>query len=168
MKSVLEHRNHDRTNQRKPEEKMDPVDYYALMRGHITQTHDLINQRTIWLSISQSFFYGGYGGIANAPKEAKNAVFSGQQDLLLWLLPLAAIVACAAVYTGLIGRVIHLLGLRKQFELYVGDTDALADYPSIDAPPLVRTMEKIAYLMLPAVFMAGWIFILAKQSLSQP
>lgn len=168
MKSALEHRNHDNANRRNPDEKMDLGEYYTLMRGHITQTHELINQRTIWMSISQSFFYGGYGTIANAPKEAKNPVFGGQQDLLLWLLPVAAIVACIAVYTGLIGRVIHLSSLRKQFESYVADPDLLPEYPSIDAPPLVRTMEKIAYLMLPAVFVGGWIFILVRQLLSQP
>jgi hypothetical protein len=164
MREVLEYHGHDNRNERK-QEKMAPTDYYHLLRGHITQTHDLINQRTIWLSISQSFFYGGYATVANAPKDAKAPVFAEQQEVLLWLLPVAALIACVAIYLGLIGRVVHLSALRKQFEKYVGENAEIADYPSIDATPLVRTLEKAAYLILPAVFVLAWIFILVRQTM---
>ena len=160
---LLEHKIHDNRHDGRPREKMNPVEYYHLLRDHITKTHDLINQRTIWLSISQSFFFGGYGTIANAPKDPKGPVFAMQQDVLLWLLPVAAFVACIAVYVGLIARVVHLTGLRKQFESYVGDSEDIADYPTIDAPNFVRVMEKIAYLTLPAVFMLAWAWILTRQ-----
>jgi|GEM_PF-907233 len=165
MKEILEYHNHDNQPERNGREKIRSMDYYHLLRGHITQTHDLINVRTIWLSISQSFFYGGYATVANAPVDPKGAVFAQQQDVLLWLLPVAALVACIAIYLGLIGRVIHLSGLRKQFEQYVGENEEIADYPSIDATPFVRLMEKAAYLVLPAVFSLSWIFILIKQSM---
>ncbi len=159
----MEHKLHDNRNDGRTKEKMNPVEYYHLLRDHITKNHDLINQRTIWLSISQSFFFGGYGTITNAPKDAKGPVFALQQDVLLWLLPVAALIACMAVYVGLIARVVHLSALRRQFEDYVGDNPDVADYPTIDAPKFVRIMEKAAYLALPAIFMMAWIWILVRQ-----
>ena len=139
------------------------ADYYKLVRGQIEHVQNMVNQRVIWLVISQSFFYGGYAGVVNAPKEAKNAIFGGQQDVLLWLLPVAAIAACISVYVGLVATLSYLPSLRKKFERFEHDDDTDNDFPPIDATKFVRIMEQISSILLPLVFIAAWVFILVKQ-----
>ena len=138
-------------------------DYYNLLRTQITQSHELVNQRSIWMAISQSFFYGAYVGIANAPKEAKNALYGRQQDLLLWLLPVAALMACTFVYMGIIARVYYLGRLRREFKKTGIEDDNFEQYPPIDAVQLVRTLENAGSLVLPVIFIMSWIVVLIRQ-----
>lgn len=147
-----------------PERKSMPwEEFYTLMRQRIVEVHDIINQRTIWLAISQSFFFGGYAGVANAPKEAKNALFAGQQDLLLWLIPSAALIACTCVFVGILARSKSLDSLQEKFDQCDERDD---NYPPVDASLAIRRMEKFSILIMPLVFMGTWIFILAKQLMS--
>ncbi|RFS17541.1 hypothetical protein [Emticicia sp. C21] len=135
-------------------------DFYKQFRQHIVDEHNILNQRTIWLAISQSFFFGGYASVANAPKEAKSPIFAGQQDLLLWLIPSAALVACICIFFGVIARSISMHSLQKKFDLS-GQFDE--NYPPIDAGKNVKMMEVFSVWILPIVFMITWIIILAKQ-----
>lgn len=135
-------------------------EFYKQFRQHIVDEHNILNQRTIWLAISQSFFFGGYASVANAPKEAKNVIFAGQQDLLLWLIPSSALVACFCIFLGLIARSINIQSIQKKFDLY-GDFDE--NYPPLDAGTIVKRMETFSVWVLPLVFIATWIIILAKQ-----
>ena len=132
-------------------------DFYQLYRQHIVDNHNILNQRTIWLAISQSFFFGGYATIVNAPKESKNSILSNQQDLLLWLIPIAALLGCICIFFGIIARSIHIQTLYKKFYSY-GEMDD--NYPSIDVSITVKRMEIFAVWVLPLVFIATWIFIL--------
>lgn len=135
-------------------------DFYKQIRQHILDEHNILNQRTIWLSISQSFFFGGYASVANAPKDAKSPIFSAQQDLLLWLLPAAALVAGICVFLGIIARSVSMQKLQKKFEL-CGEFDE--NYPPIDADRNVKLLEIFSVWVLPTVFIITWIVILSKQ-----
>jgi hypothetical protein len=144
-------------------ESMPWEDFYKLYRQHIIDEHNILNQRTIWLAISQSFFFGGYASVANAPKEAKNPIFAGQQDLLLWLIPSAAMVACICIFVGVLARSMNMEAIRKKFDVYPEKDE---NYPPIDATSTAKAMEIFSVWVLPLVFMATWIFILIKQAMS--
>lgn len=147
-----------------PERKNMPwEEFYTLMRQRIVEVHDIINQRTIWLAISQSFFFGGYAGVANAPKEAKNALFAGQQNLLLWLIPSAALIACTCVFVGILARSMSLKSLQEKFD-QCNQMDTI--YPPLDASPTIRAMEKFSILIMPLVFMSTWAVIMVKLLMS--
>ena len=135
-------------------------DFYKQFRQHIVDEHNILNQRTIWLAISQSFFFGGYASVANAPKDAKSPIFAGQQELLLWLIPSAALVACICIFLGVVARSISMQSLQKKFDLY-GDFDE--NFPPLDAGTKVKRMEIFSVWVLPLVFAITWMIILAKQ-----
>jgi hypothetical protein len=135
-------------------------DFYKQYRQHIVDEHNILNQRTIWLAISQSFFFGSYASAANAPKEAKSPIFATQQDLLLWLIPSAALVACICIFFGVIARSISMQALQKKFDLS-GQFDE--NYPPLDAGTNVKLMEVFSVWILPLVFAVTWITILVTQ-----
>ena len=72
-----------------------------MIRSQIDAENELANMRVIWVLIAEAFFIDGYATLLNAHRQAKNDVYAGQQDLLFWILPFAALVAallaCAAV-----------------------------------------------------------------------
>lgn len=137
-------------------------DFYKQYRQHIVDEHNILNQRTIWLAISQSFFFGGYASVANAPKEAKSPIFSAQQDLLLWLIPAAAFIACCCIFLGVIARSISMQEIQKKFDLS-GEFDE--NFPPIDAGRTAKLMEVFSVWVLPLIFMGTWLIILGRQFL---
>ncbi|RFS15509.1 hypothetical protein [Emticicia sp. C21] len=135
-------------------------EFYELYRKYIVDEHNILNQRTIWLAISQSFFFGGYASVANAPKEAKSPIFAAQQELLLWLLPSAALIACFCVFLGIIARSMNLESTKRKFELCSEEDE---NYPLIDGTTRVKRMEIFSIWVLPIIFMVTWLVILIRQ-----
>jgi hypothetical protein len=65
--------------------------YYDRIRSQIEHEDELINLRVVWQLLAQSFFFSTYATLLNAQKEAKNVVFAEEQQVLLWLMPIAAL-----------------------------------------------------------------------------
>jgi hypothetical protein len=93
-------------------------------------------------------------------KNPKNPFFRQQQELLLSLLPIAGIIACALVFLGIIGRAVYIDRLRKELEKLDPDDSSFRDYPPVDATASMRTMERIYTLGLPFCFIIAWLIIL--------
>ena len=77
------------------------AEYYQFIKQQIDHQDNLVNQRVIWQIIAQAFFFGAYASLMNAPKEAKGPLFDAEQRLLLWLLPLAGLLAGLSRMLGL-------------------------------------------------------------------
>src|SRR5581483_7947161 len=52
--------------------------------------------------IAEAFFTGAYVTLLNAQEKAKNPVFAFQQDLMFWVLPVAAVLAGALGYAAVL------------------------------------------------------------------
>lgn len=145
-------------------QQLSKAEFYTLMRGQVEFVNNIINQRIIWLVISQSFFFGGYAGVANAPEKARSPLFAQQGDLLLWVLPTAALLACVVSYSTIIAAVMDMPRLRKTFEKCCEKLDDQQEgLPDLEPPAGIRRVEKLATLIVPVIFMLTWLVILVTQ-----
>lgn len=92
--------------------------YYGLIRGQIEHHDNLVNQRVIWQIITQAFFFGAYASLLNAPKEAKTPLFEAEQFLLLWLMPIAGLLAGTLTYASIISSLKSIEHLHKLYDDY--------------------------------------------------
>jgi hypothetical protein len=126
------------------------AEYYRLIRGQIEHHDNLVNQRVIWQIISQSFFFGAYASLLNAPKEAKSPIFEAEQLLLIWLLPIAGLLAGALTYASIIASLKSIEHLHGLYDEYVGSRpDDISNklFPHIQGPSLSAQIGKgLAYL----------------------
>jgi cytochrome c-type biogenesis protein CcmH/NrfF len=123
--------------------------------------------RVIWLLIAEAFFVGGYATLLNAHQQAKNHVYGGQQDLLFWILPFAALIAallaCAAVAASA-NRVMQFQACYQRYEERTGAEDDSTDgYPPLQDHRLVQWLTTISLFGLPVLFVILWAVVLAAQ-----
>ena len=83
-----------------------------------------------------------------------------QQTLLLWLLPVTALLVSAFLYPMIISSVRHMSGLRKQFEAQAGS--AVPDLPPIHGQPALRRIADLGYLTIPLVLSGAWLVLLLR------
>lgn len=102
---------------------------YAIFQAHLFHENDNLNQRLFWYLFSQSLLFGGYSASLNGPEKPRSAVVADQQSLLLWLLPVTALLVSAFLYPMIVSSVRHMTGLRRQFEAQAGN--AVSDLPPI-------------------------------------
>jgi hypothetical protein len=69
------------------------ADYYRLIRSQIEHEDELVNLRVVRQLLVQSFFFSAYATLLDAPQQAKEMVFERMQQLLTWLIPVAALLA---------------------------------------------------------------------------
>jgi hypothetical protein len=142
------------------------AELYDRLRAQIQHEDELINIRVVWQLLAQSFFFSTYAALLNAPKEAKSAVFAQQQELLLWVVPivalLAGIIASVSIFTSI--YTIEYLGQSYQsYSLLPGREDRSAKlFPNIQGPKAVRAWARIAPVGLPLLFILTWLLILTR------
>ncbi|OQW37255.1 MAG: hypothetical protein A4E19_13910 [Nitrospira sp. SG-bin1] len=142
------------------------AEYYGLIRGQIEHHDQLINQRVTWQIITQAFFFGAYATLLNAQKEAKNPLFEAEQLLLLWLLPVAGLLAGALAYVSIIAslkNIDHLRALYENFAQSKTPEDASTKlYPHIQGPAYLTKWAKLTPMWMPVVFTTAWLIILGR------
>ena len=141
------------------------AEYYGLIRGQIEHQDNLVNQRVIWQIISQSFFFGAYASLLNAPKEAKSAFFEAEQILLIWLLPIAGLLAGALTYASIIASLKSIEHLHKLYDEYArsrADDVSSKLFPYIQGPPHLLKWAKVSPTWMPVVFSVAWLLVLGQ------
>ena len=141
------------------------AEYYGLIRGQIEHHDNLVNQRVIWQIISQSFFFGAYASLLNAPKEAKSPLFEAEQLLLIWLLPIAGLLAGALTYAGIIASLKSIEHLHKLYDEYIRSRpDDISNklLPHIQGPPYLLKLANISPTWMPVIFSAAWLLVLGR------
>ena len=119
------------------------AEYYQFIKQQIDHQDNLVNQRVIWQIIAQAFFFGAYASLMNAPKEAKGPLFDAEQRLLLWLLPLAGLLAGLLTYVGIVSSLKRIRYLRMLYDDY-SHGKAPTDPSSRLYPPYARTATPTA------------------------
>jgi hypothetical protein len=141
------------------------AEYYRLIRSQIEHEDNLVNQRVIWQIISQAFIFGAYATVLGVPKEPKNPFFEGQQQLLVWLLPVIGLSASLLTSAGIrssVKTISHLAKLYAQYsESKVRDVSTKL-YPDIEGPQHVRKLAQLAPTWIPVVFSFAWCVILLR------
>jgi hypothetical protein len=142
-------------------------DYYDKIRSHIDAEDQLSNMRVIWLLIAEAFFVGGYATLLNAQETPKNALFGFQQDLLLWIIPVAALLGALLALAGVLAsmkRVHQLQRYYERYELRTRDEDHSTDaYPPLHHGHEVDRLANLSMLGLPLLFVMLWGMIVVIQ-----
>ena len=134
---------------------------YPIYQGQLSHENDNLNQRTFWYVFSQSFLFGAYASVVNAPQAAKNPLFGKQQDVLLWVIPITAILLSGLIYPLILISVRYMRELSRKFEAIAGpDIDEL---PPIHGNPSLRRAGDLVHQALPAVLILIWVGIIASQ-----
>lgn len=142
------------------------AELYDRLRAQIQHEDELINIRVVWQLLAQSFFFSTYAALLNAPKEGRSAVFAQQQELLLWVVPivalLAGIIASVSIFTS-IYTIEHLGQSYQSYSLRPGREDRSAKlFPNIQGPKAVRAWARVAPVGLPLLFILTWLLILTR------
>jgi hypothetical protein len=142
------------------------AEYYQFIKQQIDHQDNLVNQRVIWQIIAQAFFFGAYASLMNAPKEAKGPLFDAEQRLLLWLLPLAGLLAGVLTYVGILSSLKTIDYLRKLYDEYShgkAPTDPSSRlYPPMQGPPHLRRWASLAPILMPIVFALTWLIVFGR------
>ncbi|RYZ96287.1 MAG: hypothetical protein EOP11_23690 [Proteobacteria bacterium] len=97
----------------------------------------------------------------NAPKEAKNPLYSMQQDVLLWALPIAAVCIALLTYASIVASLLHVKELTHKYnDQFRGTPDSL---PEIAGNGFLRGLGRLSTYGLPAVIILAWVVILGVQ-----
>ncbi len=139
----------------------DARESYPIYQGQLSHEHDNLNQRTFWYVFSQAFLFGAYASVVNAPQVAKSAMFARQQDLLVWVMPITAILISGLIYPLILISVRYMRELSLKFERIAGGD--LDDLPPIHGNPTLRHVGDLVHQSLPAILIAIWVLILAWQ-----
>jgi hypothetical protein len=142
------------------------AEYYQFIKQQIDHQDNLVNQRVIWQIIAQAFFFGAYATLMNAPKEAKGPLFDAEQRLLLWVLPMAGLLAGLLTYVGIVSSLKTIGYLRKLYDEYShgkAPTDPSSRlYPPMQGPSHLRRWASVAPILMPIVFALTWVVVLGR------
>ncbi len=146
------------------------ADYYQMLRSQIDAENELTSNRVIWLLIAEAFFVGGFATLLNAQAQAKNGLFAGQQDLLFWLVPIAALLAALLALGAVTASIIRVRELQHYYQAYEertgSDDTSTKAFPPLQDGPVVHWLTTVSLLGLPGLFVVLWAIILLKQMLS--
>jgi hypothetical protein len=142
------------------------AELYSLIRSQIEHENELLSQRVIWQILTQAFFFGAYAALVNAPNEPKNHLFESEQHLLLWLMPVAALLAGLVAYVSIVSSLKTIMHLRKLYEDHAhskspGDPSSKL-YPDIQGPAQLGNMAIFSPGMMPIVFTISWLVVLGR------
>jgi hypothetical protein len=141
-------------------------DYYDKIRSQIDAENELSNMRVIWLLIAEAFFVGGYATLLNAQDKAKNAVFGAQQDLLFWIVPIAALLAGLLALAGVVASTRRVQQFEQYYEAYQSRTQhdlSTEGYPPLQEGRPIHWLTRLSIQGLPILFIVLWTVILISQ-----
>ncbi|MDB5334109.1 MAG: hypothetical protein JWP03_5260 [Phycisphaerales bacterium] len=133
-----------------------PADYYRLIRSQIEHEDNLISQRLSWFVASQSFLFTAYAIVVSNIQPGKLAWVTGQQHLLLDVIPIVSILTCVLVYATIVAGVIAIVHLRRLYRTHA-DVSARAGFPPVQGHRRTQIFGQIGPLLLPLVFLAVWL-----------
>ena len=97
--------------------------YYDRIRSQIEHEDELINLRVVWQLLAQSFFFSTYASLLNV-EQAKSVLFHQEQEVLFWLVPVAALFAGLLTAVSIFTSLANIAHLRHLFEDYAKDEAA--------------------------------------------
>lgn len=117
-----------------------------------------INQRVIWLSIGQSFFFNVYAMLITA--KAPTPELIEKQRLLAVLFPAAALLTAVFTMFDVVSILFYVRKLRKMYEDASKGEVNNSIYPPIFGIQRDRLFQRLSPIMIPAIFIATWTYLL--------
>jgi len=146
------------TTENKKNEIAPSTEIYKTTRGQIEHYDNAINQRVIWLSIGQSFFFGVYATLVSI--KAPTPDLLNKQKLLATLLPFAALLAAVFTFFDVIATLVYMRKLRRYYEKAALGIESDSIYPPVYGRPIDRIFQHISPTLIPLVFILTWVAML--------
>jgi hypothetical protein len=141
--------------------KKDPptiLEIYKVHREQIELESNNVNQKVIWLAISQSFFFTAYTALLNAPEKAKDMLFSSLQSFMIKLVPIAGLAVSLIMLPSMIESLIYTHRAGKRYK----ETMPQAEYlPPVHKDHDLRVLGYLTPLLLPIFFVLLWCTLIA-------
>jgi hypothetical protein len=141
------------------------LDIYRVYRGQVEHEDNLLGSRINVFVTSQSFLFSAYAIIANT---ASPLVFGAPIDpkhVLLFMIPIVAIVTAVLYMPAIAGSVVALSRIRERYRRITGfpPDDCCHDLPSLQGARDTRVAGTLASALLPPLFMAVWMYLFFKR-----
>lgn len=139
--------------------------YYSIIRGQIEHEDNLIGQRLSWFVAAQSFLFTAYAiTVSNSGPNHTQPVIE-RMRLLLWLIPLTAILTCVLIYATIIAGSFAILALHRLYHDYV-DHAAVTGLPPVQGYRRTQLLGQAAPMLMPLVFLIVWFTLLIRGAIS--
>jgi hypothetical protein len=132
--------------------RVDDVAFYLHLRSRLEHEDGLIVNRLSWLMASEALFFSAYA-------IALNGAPTREHIRLLHLIPLVAIVSSVLIFVGILSALRGIGWLQRLLEERVREVSHVG-LPPLHTPGAVKGGQ-VAPLLLPVVFIAVWLYILA-------
>jgi len=135
-----------------------PSELYRISRAQIEHHDNAVNQRVIWLSIGQSFFFNVYAMLVTA--KAPTPELFKKQEMLAVIFPIAALVVSIFTFMDVLAGIFYMRKLRMNYKGHTDGSSSELHYPMLNGNKWDRTFQRISPVMIPLVFIITWIYLL--------
>lgn len=141
-----------------PKEEQKLSQLYIVSRAQIEHHDNAVNQRVIWLSIGQSFFFNVYAMLVTA--KAPTPELFKKQQLLAIIFPIAAFLVAVFTLVDVLAGLFYIRKLRLNYKKNTNGSSQEGYYPMLNGNRWERTFQRISPLMIPVIFVITWIYLL--------
>jgi hypothetical protein len=138
-----------------------PQQYYSIVRGQIEHEDNLIGQRLSWLVAAQAFLFTAYAITVSNSGPGHTQPVIERMRLLLWLIPITAILTCALIYATIIAGSIAISALMRLYHKH-GDHEATVGLPPVMGYRRSQVLGQVGPLLVPLVFLTVWLILLVR------
>jgi hypothetical protein len=144
-----------------PAEQISPLERYQLFRNRIEHEDNLIMQRLSWLMASQSFLFTAYAIVTNgltASPLAGGNVFVSRLSTLARIIPIVALLNSLLILVSILAALKAIRELRSGY----CEKPGILEVIPLQTSRIARTLGLSAPVLLPLLFLAVWLFLLAQ------
>lgn len=138
--------------------ELQPSELYRISRAQIEHHDNAVNQRVIWLSIGQSFFFNVYAMLVTA-KAPSPELFTKQQMLAV-VFPIAALLVAVFTFIDVVAGMFYLRKLRLNYKEATDGSSHENYYPMLNGNKRDRLFQRLSPFMIPVIFIITWIYLL--------
>ncbi|WP_345949377.1 MULTISPECIES: hypothetical protein [unclassified Mucilaginibacter] len=131
---------------------------YRVSRAQIEHHDNAVNQRVIWLSIGQSFFFNVYAMLVTA--KAPSPELFQKQQMLAVIFPIAALAVAVFTFIDVIAGLFYMRKLRRNYKAVTDGSSAENYYPMLNGNKRDRVFQRISPFMIPLIFIITWVYLL--------
>jgi hypothetical protein len=125
------------------------------LRRRIEHEDNLVNQRLSWLVASQAFMLTAFAILLNAPLTSLGPASYAANQLIVSLLPYAAIACVIIIWVTLAGAILSMKLLRAQAAAITLPNDI-----PVQSPAAIRGLGLVAPIGIPCIFLVLWVMVI--------
>ncbi|MCJ8210518.1 hypothetical protein MUY27_12440 [Mucilaginibacter sp. RS28] len=131
---------------------------YRVSRAQIEHHDNAVNQRVIWLSIGQSFFFNVYAMLVTA--KAPSPELMNKQKMLAVIFPVAALLVAIFTLVDVLAGLFYIRKLRWNYKNQTDGSSGEGMFPMINGTKWDRRFQRISPIAIPVIFIITWIYLL--------